>query len=53
VFALSDQQIEQAGVILKTMKESRDAFKESFDALANSVEAIAGITPAQRKKKSK
>ena len=43
VFALSDDQIEQVGVILKTMKDSRDRFRESFDALANSVKIIAGI----------
>jgi cellulose biosynthesis protein BcsQ len=50
VFALSDTQIEQAGVILKTMKESRDTFKASFNALANSVEIITGITPAAVKR---
>lgn len=43
VFALSDAQIEQVGIILKTMKESRDAFQKCFDALANSIELIAGI----------
>jgi len=43
VFALSDKQIEQAGVILETMKESRDNFKKAFDALANTVEIIAGM----------
>jgi cellulose biosynthesis protein BcsQ len=43
VFALSDEQIEQSGYILQTMKESRDAFAESFNALANSIEIIAGI----------
>lgn len=43
VFALSDTQIEQAGVILKTMQESRDRFKKSFDELANSVETIMGL----------
>jgi chromosome partitioning protein len=43
VFALSDAQIEQVGIILKTMKESRDDFKKSFYALANSIELIAGI----------
>lgn len=43
VFALSDQQIEQAGVILETMKKSRDSFKASFNALANTIEAVAGI----------
>lgn len=43
VFALSDNQIEQVGVILETMKKSREAFKQSFDSLANSVELITGI----------
>ncbi|WP_010218971.1 ParA family protein [Sphingomonas sp. PAMC 26621] len=43
VFALSDAQIEQAGVILKTMKESRDGFKRSFTALAETVETIVGV----------
>jgi cellulose biosynthesis protein BcsQ len=43
VFALSDQQIEQVGIILTTMKESRDAFKACFDALANSIESVTGI----------
>jgi cellulose biosynthesis protein BcsQ len=43
VFALRDSQIEQAGVILQTMKESRDRFRESFDTLANSIERIAGL----------
>lgn len=43
VFALSDAQIEQVGIILKTMKESRDTFKKCFDSLANSIESIAGI----------
>lgn len=50
VFALSDAQIEQAGVILKTMKESRDSFRDSFAALANTVEIITGITPKPEKK---
>jgi cellulose biosynthesis protein BcsQ len=49
VFALSDKQIEQAGVILKTMKESRDAFRASFNDLANTVEIITGITPPKSK----
>lgn len=43
VFALTDQQIEQVGVILETMKKSRDEFAKCFDTLANSVEIIAGI----------
>ena len=51
VFALSDAQIEQAGVILATMKTSRDLFKDSFDALANSIELITGISRKAPKKK--
>ena len=43
VFALTDEEIEQVGVILRTMKESRDRFKQSFDDLANSIETITGI----------
>lgn len=43
IFALSDVQIDQRGVILQTMKESRDAFRKSFDSLANSIEIIAGV----------
>jgi chromosome partitioning protein len=50
VFALTDAQIEQAGVILQTMKTSRDAFRDAFAALANSVEIITGITPKAAKK---
>lgn len=51
VFALSDAQIEQVGVILETMKTSRDLFKDSFDALANSIELITGISKKGAKKK--
>jgi hypothetical protein len=43
IFALTDAQIEQAGVILQTMKESRDSFKKTFSQLANTVEKITGI----------
>ena len=43
VFALNDKQIEQAGVILKNMKESRDSFRVAFDTLANSVETLTHI----------
>jgi len=43
VFALADAEIEQAGIILERMGESRDAFKASFVALAHSVSVIAGI----------
>jgi hypothetical protein len=45
IFALSDEEIEQVGVILETMKESRDMFKKTFDSLANSIEIIVGLTP--------
>jgi hypothetical protein len=51
VFALTDAQIEQVGVILETMKASRDKFQESFDGLANSVEIITGMTPKVRVKR--
>lgn len=43
VFALSDAQLEQVGVILETMKKSRNDFAATFNALANSVETIAKI----------
>lgn len=43
IFALSDAQLEQVGIILATMKKSRDNFATTFDALANSVETIAKI----------
>lgn len=52
VFALTDAQIEQVGVILKTMKESRDSFKSSFDALANTIEIITGLTQPKAEKKT-
>lgn len=41
VFALSDGQIEQNGVILETMKENRKEFMNNFMALANSVVSLA------------
>ena len=44
VFALTDAEIEQVGIILDTMKKSRDAFRQSFDGLANSIEIITGIS---------
>ena len=44
VFALSDEEIQQAGIILGTMGVSRDAFKMEFDRLANSVETITGLS---------
>ena len=37
IFALSDDQIEQAGVILKNMKKSRENFKAIFSTLANEI----------------
>ncbi|MEJ0093891.1 MAG: AAA family ATPase [Methylocella sp.] len=43
VFALSDSQIEQGGIILQTMKASRDEFAKSFVALAKCVESLTGI----------
>lgn len=49
VFALSDAQIEQAGTVLETMMESRDAFRKCFEQLANTVEIIVGITPSRPK----
>ena len=49
VFALSDGQIEQEGVVLETMKKSRDGFQEAFDALARSVEIIVGLVKPAKK----
>lgn len=43
VFALIDAQIEQAGVILATMRDSRDQFRTAFDGLAHTVATIARI----------
>lgn len=43
VFALSDAQIEQSGVILENMKESRQNFKDVFTALAAEVHDLAQI----------
>lgn len=43
VFALTDDQIEQSGVILERMKKSREDFRQVFDTLAGSVEVIAGL----------
>ena len=43
IFALNDAQLKQVGVVLETMKKSRDDFAVTFDALAKSVETIAGI----------
>ncbi|EJO6494659.1 TPA: ParA family protein [Citrobacter freundii] len=41
VFALTDDQIEQSGVILETMKANRKDFRDNFSALANSVVQLA------------
>ncbi len=43
VFALSDTQIEQSGVILKNMKESRDKFKEIFSKMASEIDSLSKI----------
>jgi hypothetical protein len=43
VFALSADQIDQVGKILKTMQESQDNFRKSFVALATTVEIMAGL----------
>ncbi|ABA88241.2 chromosome partitioning ATPase Soj-related protein [Syntrophotalea carbinolica DSM 2380] len=34
IFALSDDQLEQGGVILQNMKESRDSFRQVFEQMA-------------------
>jgi chromosome partitioning protein len=44
IFALSDKEIEQAGVILSKMKKSRDEFKSAFQALAKSVRTLTGMS---------
>lgn len=43
VFALSDQQLERVGVVLKTMKENRDKFFEVFERLAKNVIHLTGV----------
>lgn len=43
IFALEDSQIEQSGVILAKMKESRDAFRGVFDTLASEVHELTEI----------
>lgn len=50
VFALTDAQIEQAGVILQTMKASRDSFAVAFNNLANTIEIMTGMTSKPAKK---
>ncbi len=51
IFALSDKEIEQAGVILATMKKSRDDFRDAFDQLAGCVETLTSIAPKKAAKK--
>jgi cellulose biosynthesis protein BcsQ len=43
VFALSDNEIEQAGVILETMRDSRNNFLTTFQSLAASIRSIASV----------
>ncbi|WP_349934653.1 AAA family ATPase [Acetobacter sp. A11-2] len=43
VFALTDAEIDQAGMILETMKKSRDSFKETFESLARSVAILTHL----------
>jgi chromosome partitioning protein len=50
IFALTDAQIEQAGVILETMKKSRDDFKKAFHDLANTIEIMMGVTAKTAKR---
>jgi len=40
IFALTDEQIEQSGVILDNMKISRDNFRKVFSVLADEVHAL-------------
>lgn len=41
IFALTDDQLEQGGVILKNMKISRDSFRSVFSTLAKEIDALA------------
>lgn len=50
VFALTDDQIEQSGIILKRMKRNREDFRDAFGKLAQTVEIIAGLSPGKSKK---
>ena len=43
IFALSDGEIEQVGMILKTMKDSRERFKNVFSSLAETIEIMTGL----------
>lgn len=40
VFALNDAQIEQVGVILEGMRESRDRFRGVFEELAENIHSL-------------
>jgi hypothetical protein len=40
IFALTDEQMEQGGVILKNMKESRDNFYKVFSELATEIDDL-------------
>lgn len=44
VFALTDGQIEQSGIILERMKRSREDFREAFGTLAKTIGIISGLT---------
>jgi chromosome partitioning protein len=43
IFALSDAQLERVGVILETMKTSRDRFLKVFAQLGKTIENLTGI----------
>lgn len=43
IFALTDAQLEKVGVILETMKSSRDGFLKVFKQLASAVTHLTGI----------
>ncbi len=43
IFALSDSQIEQSGVILENMKESRDNFRAVFSTLASEINDLTDM----------
>jgi chromosome partitioning protein len=48
VFALTDEQIDQQGEVLATMKTSRDEFRKAFATLAYTVETLTGISKPNR-----
>jgi cellulose biosynthesis protein BcsQ len=43
VFALSDEQINRQGIVLRNMKENKRSFQNVFNNLANSVISLTGI----------